>query len=243
MTILKLGESEAASTVFEGHRLDILNDDLGNTRIAAPLQQRPLIDISWLPLAAPSYKISASISDYVFVEIPIVTADIPNRNLDCFPLSELLRFDVSSGKPVFASFVGKPTHADHDNKDPLKAKGVIFDAYMTPMEVRGHRYIKVRILAGWDRTKDTELVKKILKRERVAHSMGAWVDYTQCSYCGAIAKSGQITCHKKGQIIGNQLVYETCGGVCFIESSSVEDQADFDAVDLGVKNPPSINAA
>jgi len=243
MPILKVGESEAASNIFEGHGLDVRADGEGNTRLASPLQQRPLIDISWLPLASPAYKISPHIADYVFVEIPIVTADVPNRNLDCFPLAELLRFDVQSGKPVFGSFIGKPTHADHDNKDPLKAKGVIFDAYMTPMEIRGHRYVKVRILAGWDRTKDTALVQKILKRDRVAHSMGAWVDYTQCSYCGAIAKSGQITCHPKGQIIGGILVYETCGGVCFIESSSVGDPADFDAVDSGVKNPPHSEAA
>jgi hypothetical protein len=238
MPILKVGESEAASHIFEGHGLDVQKGTDGNLRMAAPLQQRPLIDISWLPLASPAYQISPKIADYVFVEIPIVTADVPNRNLDCFTLGELLRFDVQSGRPVFGSFVGKPTHADHDNKNPLKAKGVIFDAYMVPMEIRGHRYVKVKILAGWDRTKDTALVQKILQRERVAHSMGAWVDYTQCSYCGGIAKSGQITCHQKGQIIGGKLVYETCGGVNFIESSSVEDPADFDAVDGGVKNHP-----
>lgn len=243
MPFLKVGESEAASNIFEGHKLSVHDDNDGNTRLATPVAQRPLIDISWLPLASPAYNISPKISDYVFVEIPIVTADVPNRNLDCFPLKELLRFDVPSGKPVFGSFIGKPTHADHDNKEPLKAKGVIFDAYMTPMEIRGHRYVKVRILAGWDRTKDPVLVKKILQRERVAHSMGAYVDYTQCSYCGAIAKSGQITCHPKGQIIGGTLVYETCGGVCFIESSSVGDPADFDAVDGGIKNYPSSEAA
>lgn len=65
-------------------------------------------------------------------------------------------------------------HQDHDNKDPLKAKGVMFDS--TLRYVPAYNVWKISILAGWDRTKDPWLVRQILSKKRTGYSMGALVE-------------------------------------------------------------------
>lgn len=235
MSILKIGKTVSSDVIFEGHRLETFKGDQGTLKLATPIKTQPVVDISWLPLAAQAYQVSPNIKDYVFVEVPIVTADFPNRNMDCFALKELLRYDVTLGRPVYQTFIGKPAHKDHENKDPLKAKGILFDAHMVPLTIRGKSYHKVKVLSGWDRTKDPKLVQQILDRVRTAYSMGALVNETTCTYCKKVSKAGVIKCHKKGDIIKGILVYETCEGTRFIEMSSVLDPADIDALDGGIK--------
>jgi len=193
------------------------------------------IDTSWLEAASESYRISADPRDYVLVDIPIVTVDFPNRNMQAFPYEEMSYFDPLYGKLVYQTFDHKPCHQDHDNKDPLKAKGVIFDA--TLQRVPAYNTWKARILAGWDRTKDNWLVDQILTKKRTGYSMGALVENFVCSTCGAIDTNvRKCRCMDerhgggKGSVSADgHLRYQLCVGVNFIENSSVDDPADITA--------------
>lgn len=145
-----------------------------NLVLAGESLLRSDIDVSWLPAASETYAISGDPRDYVLVDIPIVTVDIPNRNLQAFPYEEVSYFDPLYGRMVYQSFDRKPCHQDHDNKDPLKAKGAIFDSALQYVPAYG--VWKIRILAGWDRTKDPWLVRQILSKKRTGYSMGALVE-------------------------------------------------------------------
>ena len=242
--MIRLGESNRALRTFEGYRTFTqkkTQDESGKTSIRlasseAMFRSGNTVDVSWLPFAAEQYLISADINDYVICDIPIVHVDIPNRNMDAFPLDEVSRFDPATGRMVYQSFIGKPTHQDHDNKNPERAKGVIFDASMA--KIHGTDRYAIRILAGFDRTKDRQLADQILSGKRPQHSMGCLVQFSQCSYpgCQATSTTGKIRCAHmdggtgKGRIVNGQLVYELCRSCTYIESSSVDDAADFHAV-------------
>jgi hypothetical protein len=189
------------------------------------------IDVSWLEAAAETYRISADPRDYVLTDIPIVTVDFPNRNLQAFPYEEVSYFDPLYGKMVYATFNAKPDFMDHDNKDPLKAKGVIFDSAL--QYVPAFNVWKIRILAGWDRTKDPWLVNQIIQKKRTGYSMGSLVSDFICSVCGRIdTNTRKCPCMMKGKghVMSNgELVYQLCCGGNYIENSSVEDPADITA--------------
>jgi len=235
--ILKLGTTVAAASLVEAFRLpNPRQDRRGNLRVAASNHYRRELDISWLSAASDTYQISADLSDYVIVEIPIVTVDIPNRNMDCFPYEEVTRFHPLLGRMVYSTFVGKPTHKDHQNKDPLKAKGCHFDASLSLRSFytdgRGPKLHKISVFAGFDRTKDRDLVSDILNRRRVGYSMGALVDFTRCSVCGQISSTARRCAHMtmgKGKVVEGKLIYDLCYGVNYIETSSVADPADVSA--------------
>ncbi len=188
------------------------------------------IDISWLGAASDTYQISADPRDYVLTDVPIVTVDIPNRNMQAFPYEELAYFDPLYGRMVYSTFVGCPTHIDHQNKDPLKAKGAIFDASM--QYIPSYDVWKVRILCGWDRTKDPWLADQIVRKRRTCYSMGALVNAFLCSVCGTIDNGqGDCACMRrgKGRVMDGRLVHQVLTGVNFIENSSVDDPADITA--------------
>jgi hypothetical protein len=188
------------------------------------------IDIKWLEAASETYQVSADPRDYVLVEVPLVTVDIPNRNLQGFPYEEVSYFDPLFGRLIYSTFVGKPTHQDHDNKNLLKVKGVNFDAVMR--FVPAYNVWKIFVLSGFDRTKDSWLANQILTKKRTGYSMGALVESFVCSYCGAIdtnIKKCRCMTKGKGIIINGSLVYQLCVGANFIENSSVEDPADVTA--------------
>ena len=71
------------------------------------------LDLDFLPAAAESYHISAQPSDYILVSLPIVTCDIPNRNLQQFPIEEVTHFDPLYGMMVYETFRKKPCHVNH----------------------------------------------------------------------------------------------------------------------------------
>ncbi len=220
------GNYQAGPCAFDGCKLDKMFAD-GRLKVAAPTTDKN-IDITWLPYAAEQYHISADINDYVLVEVPIVVADVPNRNLDSFPYLELTTWRTANSRPAFGTFVGKPVHQDHDNLDDTKAKGVIFDATLTPFQGKYH----VKILKGFDRTKDARLAKLVQEKNRIGHSMGALVEKTECSIpdCRYISDGTQTCRHINGgkgksQVVKGHLVYESMLDFYFIESSSVEDPA------------------
>jgi hypothetical protein len=230
--------------MFEGRRLETIRDPhTGKLKIAGAelVNNTRSVDVSWLPLAAETYCISPNINDYIITEIPIVTVDVPNRNLDAFPFSEVTSFNNELGRLTYATFIGKPTFRDHDNRDPRKARGVHFDSHL---ERLASGLYKIVVLAGWDRTKDYELVNGILNGPRNAYSMGALVGFTTCSYpgCGETSTNGRIGCihHQhgrgKGRVINGYIIYENCNKVNYIETSSLgSDPADYTAIGRWVK--------
>lgn len=208
--------------------------------------ERVPLDISWLRGASETYQISPDIRDFVFVNLPIITADIPNRNMDCFSYPELTRHSPITGMLTYRTFVGKPTHQNHKNQDPTKAKGVHFDASLAQAWVRpgqlGYesqadpiQVWKTRVMTGWDRSKDLSLATSIEKRQRTGYSMGGLVDYAVCSVptCGAITTPRpcvHLANGGKGSVHSGYLVFEFCHGVNFIESSVLDEEpADIDA--------------
>lgn len=189
------------------------------------------IDIGFLHGAASSYDISANIKDYVIVSIPIVTADIPNRNLQAFPFEECTYYDPYFGKFVYSTFVGKPTYIDHANDKPLQAKGVIFDAVMEPVPEWG--VWKINILAGYCREKDPVLTKAIRNGTRNSYSMGALVSKFVCSVCSGVScncgnkyRSEAFLVKGDNRLDKPKLVYSQCVGVNYFECSSVGVPAD-----------------
>jgi len=188
------------------------------------------VDVSWLPAASQTYQISPDINDYLLVDVSAVTCDIPNRNLQGFPYEEVTYFDHAYGQMVYQTFVGKPSCQDHHNEvdeNPDYAKGVIFDASLQYIE--DFDIYKIRLLQGFDRTKDQELVKAIENGKRKYYSMGALVSNFVCPVCGAIRNQG-MNCpcsrYQRGSVYEGNLIYSLCLGTVYIENSSVVEPAD-----------------
>lgn len=236
------GEIATATDYFDGHKFKLFSEGKQLKMAAEGYQNKDtILDVSWLPHCSSAYRISPRIADYVLTEIPIVTADVPNRNMDCFSMDSLVAWNDEVGRIAYATFIGKPAHKDHDNQVPERAKGVIFDARLVTSAVR--KDSRVHILVGWDRTKDRQLVEAIVSGKRPGHSMGCMVGYTECNHpgCGASDPMGKIRCAHlregmgKGQIINGILTFEQLRRLCFAESSSVPDPAMWGADQLWVK--------
>lgn len=244
--MIRVGDFSNATQILHGYKDFRLEETKAGLRIAseALTNTSKSVDASWLPLCAETYCISANLDDYVIADVPIVHVDIPNRNCDAFPYDEMIRWDHEVGRVVYQSFIGKPTHKDHDNKDPRKAKGVIFDASLEKVaRLNKPDLFVIRILAGYDRTKDPSLCEDIASGKRPGHSMGAMVGYTKCAMpgCNATSTTGKINCPhmqgsaNKGKVMDGHLLYERCYSVRFIENSSVGDAANFFATQGWVK--------
>ena len=189
------------------------------------------VDISWLPAASKTYNISDDPRDYLITEIPALTGEIPNKNLQQFSHSELTYFDPMHGRQIYKTFIGSGSHYEHQNKEPLKAKGVIFDA--VAVYVPRYDVLKIQLLVGWDRTKDRDLVRDIESGERDGYSMGSIVKQFVCSITGQpVTPAGGK--YKRGQIVetreGSKLCFHHCTGSFFFEISSVGTPADVSAI-------------
>jgi len=220
---------------FEAFRFDVSRGRDGLLRMADATLPDGMIDVSMLKFASQAYDISPDPRDYVIVDLPILEADYPNRNMDAFPYAELTSFNTIVGSPVWRTFRWKPTFQDHQNTDPKKAKGINFDSFM---ERVGNKWV-VRLLSGFDRTKDEWLARQILTGKRDKYSMGAMAQAIACSchgliYDGDAANACDIRKQGKGFVVstadrGPVLVHDCCFGVNFCENSSVEDPAYFRA--------------
>jgi len=173
------------------------------------------INYAWLKGASETYNISPDVKDYLWTECGIVTCGIPNRNMHCFPYEEVTYFDPRFGNFVYNTFVGKPTYADHKNKVPGDAKGIHFDAAIR--KVPGWDIWKIYVLLGYDRTKDSALVKQIERGQRRAYSMGCWVSYFLNSITGQISNASQAAKYPKGTVHDGVLSFDQCVGCEFFE--------------------------
>ena len=189
------------------------------------------VDVSWLPAAADTYQISPNINDYLISQVPVITVDIPNRNLQAFAFDEVVFFDPLLGRQIYKTFIGKPVHYNHRNEDPTAAKGVIFDSYL--LKIPRYNLYKIVLLTGVDRYKDAEIAQRILDSRkggpRVGWSFGALVNNFVCSICGSVVNEKPFCAcfsHGKGSTVNGRLVYELCYSTNYIEVSVVDTPAD-----------------
>lgn len=199
-----------------------------NKVVASVGNQEKPIDTSWLKAASSSYRISDDISDYIFVPVPIVTVDIPNRNMQCFPLEEVTSWNTDSGRIVYQTFTGKPLFLNHKNDDPRQSKGIILDSVLR--FIPEYNLWKIIVLSAWDRTKDKDIANHILNDEKCEYSMGSMVRRF------IEFPSGKKVTPKdsRGYIDNNgKLVYHQCLASNFFEMSCItmsEGAADCTAV-------------
>lgn len=199
------------------------------------------IDYSWLPLCADTYQISPDIQDYIFVSVPILSIDIPNRNLQAFSMLEVSNWDMNQGKATYKTFIGKPTYTNHKNNTiPNLAKGVHFDSSLE--YVPAFNLYKVKVLLGFCRQKDAGLCEAIEANEGVTgYSMGAMVDVFLDSVSGKYIGLKDPTYQaNKGKIDPKTQVlrYLLCTGATFFETSCL---GDFGRGDPG--EPPADHTA
>lgn len=184
----------------------------------------------WLPAAAEVYNISKDLNDYIIVPVPCIITGIPNTNGDSATLRELLRFNPQRGLLAYRTWVAQPTYVEHDNKDYLKARGVILDTYLTRLNGYHGDLAKLVKLLAFDRTKDPLLAERILKREVNTYSMGMYFKRYRCSICGHIS-AGQTFCthtrprQRTYQMADGKLAYRECMDLNGFETSAVEDPA------------------
>lgn len=152
-----------------------------NNSFIDPVKNALSVATYWLPAAAEELQISPNPKDYVLAPVVIMTNDLPNRNQIGFPYEELTRFNVDQGDIAYRTFNRKPTYTEHQNKDPVKSKGVVFDVAFRPMKNAKNIWLLIT-LCGFDRTKNPTLCNKILSEDN-AYSMGAWATGYRCSVC------------------------------------------------------------
>jgi hypothetical protein len=186
----------------------------------------------WLPRAAEHYHISPKLSDYIMVPVPSVFSDLPNTNGDSVTRDELLKFRPDLGQLAYKTWVGKPTHVEHDNKDITKAKGVIFDCFLRAMPTFMGGHFKVIKLLGFDRTKDPVLCDAILSGKVNTYSLGMYFNSYECSICGVEVgqNRGRPCVHtrprqKTYKMADGRLAYRKCKHITGFETSCVVDPA------------------
>jgi hypothetical protein len=190
------------------------------TKVVASVsgEDRP-IDILWLKAASETYKISDDISDYIIVPVPIITVDIPNRNLQAFPNEEVTSWNTDAGRIVYQTFIGKPLFLNHDNEDEKKSKGIILDSIMK--YIPKYDVWKIIELTAWDRTKDKDVANHILKDSKSEYSMGSmvrtFIEYPTGKKVKPKDSRGYI--NKEGK-----LVYHICLNSCFFETSLITEK-------------------
>jgi intein/homing endonuclease len=100
---------------------------------------------------------------------------------------------------------------NHDNKDPLKAKGICFDSQM----VKTGKFWHTKVIAGFCRQKDSRLANRILANKDAGYSMACLIGGASCSICGFFSQ-GNVTCRHingglgKGNVQNGQLIYDLC---------------------------------
>ncbi len=199
----------------------------------------PMDFASWLPFAAPQYKISPDVKDYVLTPVIIMPSDLPNRNSVGFPLRELIRFNPEYGMQAYKTWKGQPTHLEHANEDVTKAYGVIVDAFMRPMKGHGQNKVwKFMQLLAFDRSKHPEVTSRIESGEINSYSMGAFVDSYTCSICSAdLGNCHHLNPKIQGQFyeFEGQLAFKNVRGIKGFETSAVSDPAYVSAISDEIK--------
>ena len=226
--IVKCGAGKAEKPVeYSKFKKTVLSSNMNEVEKA--IQGIPLDIEDWLPQAAKEYNISKNLEDYVIVPVIAFFSDLPNRNCVAFPLEELIKFNTEAGCMTYKTWKGKPTFMEHKNDVLKDAKGVIFDSVIRNVDEYQGDLVKVILLAGYDKTKDPELCRQILNRERDSYSMGAYADTFTCSICGKDLSKGGCShidlANPDMSIIDGKLAYMNGRGLMGFELSSVLNPA------------------
>lgn len=190
-----------------------------------------------LPIAAEVMNISPSVKDYVLVPTISMPSDLPNRNGQGFPYTELTGWCVDAGMVMYKTWIGMPTFQEHENKDPTRAKGIILDCMMRAIPQSHGNIWKVVKLLGFDRLRDPVLANDILTRRRTSYSMGAHARDFACSVCGTLKTQGGCGhVHGEGTPImrkfGRRIGYNNIIDPKGFECSSVASPAYYSAKDM-----------
>lgn len=140
------------------------------------------LDLTWLPFGAKAYNLSPNIKDYILVPVFVIPASIPNRNTIGFLLEDLVKFNIEHGMQHYKTWRGKPTFYEHKNDNPVEANGIILDTMMKK-STKGN-YWKVFNYMAFDRTKYSDLIQRVVRKEVSTYSMGATISGYDCSICG-----------------------------------------------------------
>lgn len=152
---------------------------------------------------------------FVYAIARAVTADVPNKNHDMFPLDEIKR--------AYTTFIGRNIFLDHNTKSVRNAVGKIIAAELREDE-EGHTY--VACLFKVDRELHPDIARKIENGIIDSVSMGANVQEAECSKCGQRASREADFCdHMKNMYMYSD-VYSINHGVEFTELSLVSVPAD-----------------
>ena len=156
----------------------------------------------------------------LYVRVRAISA-IVNLNYDGWPSSEL--------EKSYQTFIGKPVFVDHHSEDKGRARGVILDSEF----LRTDDDAWVELLLEIDGEAFPMLAHELVTGGLDSTSMGAIVNESECSVCGAVS-DGTGNCehipYMKGQTVFGQLVYEICRDITFYEISLVFDPADVTAL-------------
>lgn len=191
------------------------------------------VGVNWeqeLPFAARELEISADPRDYLIHPVPILYSDLPNRNGFAFPLTELVKWNVSMGRQAFKCWSGMPMYKEHKSDDHKKALGMVIDTRLLKIQGYGKGlFWKVMALAAVDRNKDPELAERMEQGLLGSYSMGSMVDFCTCSYCDAVAGKCSHVPEANDTVsfytLNGRLVYKNVHGVAPYELSVVEDPA------------------
>lgn len=178
----------------------------------------------WLGQAAKEYGLSSDIRDYILVPVPSMISGIPNTNGDSVNLKDLTKFNTEQGQLAYKTWVGKPMYVEHRHK-PEWIRGIILDTFLRPIPGLPNN-VKLVKLAALDRTRDPQLIQRVIDRELNTYSMGMYFSSYTCSVCGNKAGRGigKPCSHTRPQqptyqLPNGRLVYRICHDITGFELS------------------------
>ena len=152
---------------------------------------------------------------FVYAIARAVTADVPNKNRDMFPLEEIKR--------AYTTFIGRNIFLDHNTKSVRNAVGKIIAAELREDE-EGQTY--VACLFKIDRELHPDIAHKVENGIIDSVSMGANLHHVECSRCHHFATKESEFCDHLRNLGMYSDVYSISHGVEFTELSLVSVPAD-----------------
>jgi hypothetical protein len=195
--------------VFDKKDRQSFNKKIASKYVEANISAIPFEDI--LDNVADTYKISRNLDDYILVPCRALTANIPNENLDAFPLDVLREFNPSFGCRRYQTFNMKPHYVNHNSGNYSVSRGVILDSSLNG-ENRASDQVKravfestglvpeydvfTELLIAVDTTKDRSLSDGYKSGSVRKFSMGCSCEHVQCSIpeCGKVATNDYEMC-------------------------------------------------
>lgn len=211
--------------------LQASNDYISTTRSA--LDET----ISYLPMFAEKYNISANIKDYILSPVSIFLSGIPNKKGHCFTYNELTSADTTHGCLKYKTWERKPLFENHKNKDYSVSRGIILSSSMQRATHLEGDLWKVILLQAYDRSTWPKLGNQILTGECHSYSMGATCKDFVCSVCSGHVPQDRCGHIPKGMIDGSGFQFNTVGDkLAYVEA---QDIFGFECSALPVKNNPA----